>query len=99
MKASRSIKTALDRLAAQLDEFIVQDSEERGRVLVGTRKDPWGLGLTSKRHQDALAMLADYARTLENADEIRAAVRWTGSVPSSLAAHEESALNWLQGEA
>lgn len=95
LKATKSVKDALDRLAKAMPEFVVVDADERGRVMFGTANDPWGLGMTSKRYVDALALMAEVARSHDDADDIRMAVRWAGKVPSGLPSHYEVGFEWL----
>ncbi len=78
-----------------MPQFVIKDAEERGRVLFGTAHDPFGLGFVSKRHIDALGLMADVARGREDADAIRLAVRWSGKVPTGQPSHYESAFEWL----
>ncbi len=95
MRVTRSIKDALERIAGVMPEFVVEPTEERGRVMFGTAHDPWGLGLVSKRYADALALMAEVARGRDDADEIRMAVRWGGKPPIGLPSHYEVAFEWL----
>ena len=99
MRRTQNLALALERLAPWVDSIDVAAAEERGRWILTTPTDPWGLGPTSKRTKNAVAMLADLAMRQVNADAIRAEVNWTGRIPlSGLAAHEEAALLWLRRE-
>lgn len=96
MRATRNTHQAIERLAPLVPGLIVEPAAERGRYEISTPTDPWGLGRTNKRAMHTLAMLAEEARHLEDAADIRQAVRWRGLPPSrGVSAHEESALLWL----
>lgn len=99
MRGTANAAVALERLATMVTELTVSEAEERGRWIVITNTDPWGLGPTNKRTANCLAMLADLASRQKDAESIRAEVNWTGRIPlSGLAAHEEAALLWLRRE-
>ena len=99
MRGTQSLTQALERLAPHVVGIDVTPAEERGRWIITTPTDPWGLGPTSKRTKNTVAMLADLAMRQVDADAIRAGVNWTGRIPlSGLAAHEEAALLWLRRE-
>jgi hypothetical protein len=99
MRRTQNLTQALERLAPWVNDISVTEAEERGRWVITTPTDPWGLGPTSKRTKNAAAMLADLAMRQLDADQIRAEVNWVGRIPlSGLAAHEEAALLWLRRE-
>jgi len=99
MRGTKSLAQALERLAPLVPSVDVAEADERGRWVITTPTDPWGLGPTNKKTKNAIAMVADLALRLENADDIRERVNWVGRLPlTGLAAHEEAALLWLRRE-
>ena len=49
MRRTQNLTQALERLAPWVNDISVTEAEERGRWVITTPTDPWGLGPTSKR--------------------------------------------------